>query len=243
MVILRFLVFKQANYVRINAKNIRVNADELIVFRDDYHILMPGEFINITCTLQQLLDACDYICEYLPNYCYYSDRNGFRTLDFPLSARKTLELSLRSSNVSAVSYIVCYCLSRDWDYFSEMFAFIINEGGNISGFMKQYAFNPWAAERYASLLGIPLRKFNFLFKSRFGVSPKQWLIETRLVRACHLLSSSAMSVAEVAEHCGFSNHTYFSERFRKRFLCSPSQWRNRNLLNVNLFESEEDYEP
>jgi len=243
MDILKFVIFKQANFVRLNYENVRVEANKLMAFRDEYDVLMSGEFIEVTCTMQQLLDSCDTLCEYLSDYYCCYERNSFRILDFPCSAQKTLDFSLNSDKGLAIHYIIHYCLSRDWGYFSEMFFSMINEGGELIGFMRKYAFNSWPVERYASMLGISLRKFNFLFKSRFCVSPKHWLIETRLVRARHLLSCSAMSVAEVAEHCGFSNHAYFSESFRKRFSCSPSQWRNRNLLNVNQSESEENYEP
>ncbi|HEY3591042.1 MAG TPA: AraC family transcriptional regulator [Buttiauxella sp.] len=236
---LHFVIFKQDNFVRFNQENIRVDANRIIVFRDTFNILMPGETVELVCTMAQLLEACDSLCEYLKDYSPCYDRNSLRILDFPVSAQEMLTFCLHSDRWQVMHYLIQYCLSRDWCYFSSMFFSILNEGGGIIGFMKEFAYNPWPVERYAAMLGISLRKFNLLFKTRFGLSPKNWLIETRLMRARYLLNFSSMPVADVAEHCGFSNHAYFSGSFRKRFACSPSQWRNKNLLNLTQPESQE----
>lgn len=242
MVVLKFVIFKQANFVRVNNENIRVGADTLIVFRDAYDVLMQGEFVELVCTMQQLLDVCDCLSEFLPTCPASYERFSFRMLDFPDSAQKGLDFSLHSDKCLTVSYLIHYCFSRDWTYYSEMFSALINEGGELIGFMKEYAFNPWPVERYASMLGISLRKFNYMFKERFGVSPKHWLIETRLIHARYLLRNTMMAVADVANHCGFSNHAYFSESFRKRFSCSPSHWRDEHLLTTQLKSLETENE-
>lgn len=238
MAALRFIFFKDANFVRFNQENIRAEANTLMVFRDAFDVLMSGEFIEITCSMQQLLDVCNNLCEHFVDYNSCYERHSYRALDFPASAQKTLFFFLGTDKCRAVANVIHYCLSKDWDYFSEMFTSLINEGGELIGFMKEYAFNPWPVERYANILGISLRKFNFVFKERFGMSPKHWLIETRLVHARYLLSYTTMPISVIASHCGFNNHAYFSECFRKRFSCSPSQFRTHPLLNLNQLDRE-----
>jgi len=242
MAILRFVIFKQPNFIRFNHENIRAEANKLMVFRDEFEVLTAGEIVEIRSTMQELLDACDSLSEYLPDHRSGYERNSFRIVNFPESAQKTLDFALQSDKCIVVPYLVYYCLSRDWNYYSEMFSSIINEGGELIGFMKEYAFNPWPVDRYADMLGISMRKFNFIFKERFGITPKRWLMETRLIHARYLLTHSMMPVAEVANRCGFSNHAYFSESFRKRFSCSPSTWRNKYLLNINSFAYGENNE-
>lgn len=236
MAALRFIYFKQANFVRVNNESFRVEANRLMVFRDTVEVLISGEIVEITCSMQQLLNVCDKLGEHLPEYYSRPGRNFFRTLDFPESAQKTLAFSLSTDKSQAVNFIIHYCLSNDWGYFSEIFTSLITEGGELIGFMKEFAFNPWPVERYASMLGISLRKFNFVFKERFGISPKHWLMETRLLHARHLLSNTSSSISDIASQCGFSNHAYFSESFRKRFSSSPSKWRDHYLLNINPIE-------
>jgi AraC-like DNA-binding protein len=243
MSILRFVIFKQDNYVRFHYENLKVEANKLIVFRDVFEVLMPGEHVAINCTMQQLLEVCDSLCENLSESYFSYERRSFRILDFTDSAQKTLDFLLGTDKCLAVPYIISYCLSRDWKYYSEMFLSLINDGGELIGFMKEHAFNPWPVERYATMLGISLRKFNYIFKARFGVSPKHWLIESRLIRARYLLTYTSKPVADVANHCGFNNHAYFSESFRKRFSCSPSQWRDKHVLSINQIKKPEvDYE-
>lgn len=234
MPFLRFVIFKQANYVRFNYENIRIDANKMMVFRDPFEILMDVDRLEIECNMQQLLHACDNLGDYLPGQYSGYDRNSFRMINFPPSAQRALEFLLQSDKGFTIPFIVHYCLSVEWDYYSEMFSSLINEGGELISFMTEYAFNPWPVERYAEMLGLSLRKFNYLFKSRYGISPKQWLRETRLNRASYLLGATLMPVADIASLCGFSNHAYFSEAFRKHYACTPSQWREQQMLAINI---------
>jgi len=233
MAALRFICFKEANFVRINNEGFRVEANRLMVLHDMADVLTSGEIFEVTCSIQQLLNVCEKLSEHLPDNHVTHEKKRFRMLDFPESAQKMLAFSLSSDKYQAVTFIIQYCLSNDWEYFAEVFSSMINEGGELFGFMKEYAFNPWPVERYANMLGISLRKFNLVFKERFGISPKHWLMETRLARARYLLSNTMMPVGDIASQCGFSNHAYFSESFRKRFSSSPLKWRDHYLLNLN----------
>lgn len=53
----------------------------------------------------------------------------------------------------------------------------------------------------------------------------QTVLEHRLVSAAHLLGEPACSVTQVALGCGFGDLSYFGRAFRKRYGCSPAQWR------------------
>ncbi len=76
---------------------------------------------------------------------------------------------------------------------------------------------------------------------RFRVSPRyvhgvfaeqpltfaQMVLERRLAAAASALNHSTASVARVAAECGFGDMSYFGRMFRRRFECSPSEWRQR----------------
>jgi AraC family transcriptional regulator len=70
-----------------------------------------------------------------------------------------------------------------------------------------------------------LSKFHFLdtFKSLFGVTPHQYLLELRLQKAWTLLQSKTHSVTEVCYAVGFESPGSFSTSFKKRFRVSPSK--------------------
>ncbi|MEA1063787.1 AraC family transcriptional regulator [Erwinia sp. HR93] len=239
---LRFVIFVQPNFVRFNYENFRVEANTLMVFRETYEILMEGEFITLECSMQQLLETCDSLCDSLYEAPCSYEKNTFRMLDFSESPLKAIQFFMGSDKGFSIPFLIHYCLSKDWNYFSSMFFSLMNEGGELIGFMKEHAFNPWPTERYAQMLGLSMKKLNFLFKSRYGITPKSWLKETRLTRACYLLGCTTMSIADVANHCGFSNHAYFSESFRKRFSSSPSQWRDNKLAHFTTLKSAKEIE-
>ena len=63
------------------------------------------------------------------------------------------------------------------------------------------------------------------FKEETGVSPIQYLNETRIKNAKILLESSNYSISEVARFTGFSSQSFFSQRFKEITDWSPSQYR------------------
>jgi AraC family transcriptional regulator len=55
------------------------------------------------------------------------------------------------------------------------------------------------------------------FRAAYQQTPHAFLVDQRLQRARHLLRSSALAVAEIAQASGFENRCAFSRLFRQRF--------------------------
>lgn len=70
--------------------------------------------------------------------------------------------------------------------------------------------------------------FSRRFKALTGFGFQEYLTQTRLQAAERLLHESQLSVAEIAEQCGFSGANYFGDVFRRWKGCSPSQYRSKN---------------
>ncbi len=62
-------------------------------------------------------------------------------------------------------------------------------------------------------------------KQILGVTPLDFLREARIKHACRLLSTTQMSVSEVAYSCGFSDPKYFSRCFKASVGKSPSEYK------------------
>jgi len=74
-----------------------------------------------------------------------------------------------------------------------------------------------------SLCGVSDTYFRKLFTSRFGVGPKQYVLELRLRRAWDILAQGEYStVSQVAKQVGFDDPLYFSKQFRKIYGCAPT---------------------
>ncbi len=67
--------------------------------------------------------------------------------------------------------------------------------------------------------------FSTKFKEETGISPKEYLLNTRLNAAKILLSDTGLTIRQVAVSTGFQNDAYFSYYFRKKLGVSPSEYR------------------
>jgi AraC-like DNA-binding protein len=75
--------------------------------------------------------------------------------------------------------------------------------------------------------------------ARFRVSPRyvhgvfaeraasftHTVLERRLANAARALRESSASIAEIAMACGFGDLSHFGRAFRRRFGCTPREWR------------------
>ncbi len=80
---------------------------------------------------------------------------------------------------------------------------------------------PLSIAEVAAEAGISKFHFSRLFRLAMGMSPYQWLLNTRLDAAKSMLEGTDLPVAEVASRCGFENANYFSTTFTRRFGFSP----------------------
>jgi len=63
------------------------------------------------------------------------------------------------------------------------------------------------------------------FRSYFSTSVGELLRRKRVEHACHLVSTTNCSLAEVAIDCGFSDQSHFSATFRKLMGSTPARFR------------------
>jgi len=69
--------------------------------------------------------------------------------------------------------------------------------------------------------------FRQMFKKYTGVSPGQYHLQLRIIRAKELLISTNKSVKEISYELGFHSIYYFSNLFKKKEGMNPSQFRER----------------
>ncbi len=66
-----------------------------------------------------------------------------------------------------------------------------------------------------------------IFNEYTGMSPKSFQITCRLDNAEQLLRTTAKSVSEIAEQCGFVSLSDFTGRFRKKYGVTPARYRKQ----------------
>lgn len=87
--------------------------------------------------------------------------------------------------------------------------------------------NPLTPEEIASRLGLGYSWFRRMFKEYTGVSPAQYQLQQKLLKAKELLTASSLNISEIAYHLRFENAGQFSTFFKKKEGLTPSEFRER----------------
>ena len=81
-----------------------------------------------------------------------------------------------------------------------------------------------AVGELAQVCGMGESYFQKLFKEKYGMAPKRYMIQLKVNHACDLLRSEQYSVTQVAELCNFSDVYFFSRQFKEYMGISPTQF-------------------
>ena len=77
----------------------------------------------------------------------------------------------------------------------------------------------------ADIAGMSPSAFSRFFKLHTGRNLSEYIIEMRLGYASRMLVDTTKSISEICFECGFNNLSNFNRIFRKKKLCSPSEFR------------------
>ena len=95
----------------------------------------------------------------------------------------------------------------------------------------------------ADHIGISRSYLVKLMKQETGMSPQEYLIETRMRRASDLLSRTNDSIRVIAAECGYDDALAFSKVFKSRYGLNPTEYREQYSKNtsVHVKKKEEGY--
>ena len=96
---------------------------------------------------------------------------------------------------------------------------------HFANFIKENCSSELDIKKLANDYGMDYDRLRREFKAQFGLAPKQYIINSRLLLSHSLLSESELSCTEICMMCGFSDCSQFSKMFRRRFGVSPSKIR------------------
>jgi AraC family transcriptional regulator of arabinose operon len=86
---------------------------------------------------------------------------------------------------------------------------------------------PFELETLARHCGLSVSRLAHLFTAEAGVSPQRFFEQQRMRQAGQLLRVTGLGIAEVAAEVGYDDPFYFSNRFRRHWGKSPTQYRRR----------------
>lgn len=106
----------------------------------------------------------------------------------------------------------------------------------ISAVLERPA-DPHSVASLASLAGRSRSSFAKEFTDEIGITPMEFVNQTRLLRASALLRQTPLPVATIATRVGFASRSHFSRAFRATYAVDPTSWRRNpeigNLSHVH----------
>ena len=136
-------------------------------------------------------------------------------LDFENASSLMLEIKLSELLIKLVRYL---CSGND------------QVGKNDSHLFETIRYvdenygSPIPIVRLEEIARMSKRTFVRRFKEATGLSPKQYLLKTRIAQASRTLATGSGKIKEVATACGFDDQNYFTRAFRKFTGITPSEY-------------------
>ncbi len=87
--------------------------------------------------------------------------------------------------------------------------------------------HPWSLQELATQIHINPSYLVRLFKRHIGLAPLQYLARVRAETAAHLLLTGTCNIAEIGEQVGWSDPSYFAERFKVHYGLTAKEYRRR----------------
>jgi AraC family transcriptional regulator of arabinose operon len=138
-------------------------------------------------------------------------------------ARKSIAARLREK--ALLLDIVCLYLEQTPTSILQHRSDEINRLRTIQHFVETKLHTTITVERMAEELHLHPNYFISYFKKHFGLSPLKYVHRKRIERACQLLTSTSLSIKEIAALTGFAETSHFTKFFGKEMNLSPTEYR------------------
>lgn len=93
--------------------------------------------------------------------------------------------------------------------------------------IRERCAQPLSIAELARAAGLSTRQFSRRFGEVFGVSPREFLIKSRIQLACRKLQQPDADLADVAHEVGFYDQSNLGRHFKKHTGITPRQYRQR----------------
>ncbi|MBQ8294966.1 MAG: helix-turn-helix transcriptional regulator [Clostridia bacterium] len=141
-----------------------------------------------------------------------------------------LQTQMETKIQFANSYFCCRLLT----YLDEINPFVQKSNAlieKIIAFINTHLTEELKVQRIAKEFGYCEKHIRYLFKTKLGISPKQYIHKTKLENVRQLLSTSDCSLQELAERYAFNSASHLSADFHREYGLSPSAFRKTCKTN------------
>ena len=132
------------------------------------------------------------------------------------------------------SYIALLFTELFRDYKTNMNEKIVNEidttiKGEVIGFINE-KYKSVTLQDTATYFNFNVDYMGKLIKQITGVSFTSYVQDKKLEEACFLLKHSRESVTDIVKNIGYSNVSYFYQKYKQKYGVTPDEYRNKTTL-------------
>ncbi len=97
-------------------------------------------------------------------------------------------------------------------------------------YIRAHLAEPLQVKQLARMAGLSVRQFDRKFKETFNITPKSFIIKTRVQQACELLRKGDATLSDVACDLGFYDQSSFTLHFRQEMGLTPLRYQKQFRL-------------
>ncbi|WP_054743563.1 AraC family transcriptional regulator [Cellulosilyticum ruminicola] len=97
-----------------------------------------------------------------------------------------------------------------------------------------FPYKKWTVEWLAHEITLSPCYFQKLYKKRFGITCANDIINARIELAKYNLTTTDLSIKNIAELCGYANDVHFMRQFKKITNLTPSEYRLQHMQKIEF---------
>ena len=98
----------------------------------------------------------------------------------------------------------------------------------MRAFLDMHILEDWNLSQIASHFSFTKEHFIRVFRKTYGITPHQYILQSRIRIAMIMLISTSDSISQISEKLHFSDPHHFSDAFQKHVGLRPSQYRKKS---------------
>lgn len=91
--------------------------------------------------------------------------------------------------------------------------------------LQSHIYTSAGVKEILSPLPLSHRHLCRYFKKQYGISPKQFQLQSKINEAERLLVGTSLTITDIAMELGFASSQHFSTQFKKQTGRTPTEWR------------------
>lgn len=159
------------------------------------------------------------------NVLLHFDHDERKKLEFLLNITETEQKNTFCASSTMIYSALSMILTIVFRKMSERSGSRLSVNDHLLEYIKRNCRENLSVKDIADMCGYTPEHFSRIFRSYTKKSPKEFIIESRLELAEHLLKKSDKPIDLIIEESGFSNRTEFFKRFFKKNNTTPLQYR------------------